>query len=205
MPHPLLSCDFFRLAWLKKGVTVVMNWNQFWEILQAASAQEGAKDEQDAFAALTQELVLLSPEEILRFFQFFDDRIGAADTIDLWGAAYLINGGCSDDCFHYFRCWLIGRGRAVYENALRDPDSLADALHGESPCESSLNVAASRAWQQKTGRSEEEFYAELTKLNASAVGLNSKETVEGEDWDFEDEDEVQRRLPRLCALYGEAE
>ena len=32
---------------------------------------------------------------------------------DLWGAAYLANGGCSDDGFDYFRGWLIGQGRKV--------------------------------------------------------------------------------------------
>jgi hypothetical protein len=30
---------------------------------------------------------------------------------DQWGAAYLANGGCSDDGFDYFRGWLIGQGR----------------------------------------------------------------------------------------------
>ena len=51
-----------------------------------------------------------------------------AYTWDLWGAAYLINGGCSDDGFAYFRSWLISRGRAAYEEAVRDPDSLADLV-----------------------------------------------------------------------------
>jgi len=32
----------------------------------------------------------------------------------------------SDDSFLSFRSWLIGRGRALYERVLVDPDSLAD-------------------------------------------------------------------------------
>jgi Protein of unknown function (DUF4240) len=28
----------------------------------------------------------------------------------LWAAAYLVNGGCSDDGFEYFRGWLIMHG-----------------------------------------------------------------------------------------------
>ena len=43
----------------------------------------------------------------------------------MWGAAYVIHGGCSDDGFEYFRRWLISRGRKAYEAALADPDSLA--------------------------------------------------------------------------------
>jgi Protein of unknown function (DUF4240) len=44
----------------------------------------------------------------------------------LWGAAYLINGGCSDDGFDYFRGWLLSQGHATWQAALADPDSLAD-------------------------------------------------------------------------------
>ncbi len=32
---------------------------------------------------------------------------------DLWGAAWVLLGGASDDAFDYFRCWLIGQGREV--------------------------------------------------------------------------------------------
>jgi hypothetical protein len=44
----------------------------------------------------------------------------------LWAAAYLINGGCSDDGFESFRCWLIVQGRTVFERSVADPDTLAD-------------------------------------------------------------------------------
>jgi Protein of unknown function (DUF4240) len=56
-------------------------------------------------------------------------RQAFADSYDwgLWGAAYVIDGGCSDDGFDYFRAYLISRGRAVFEAAMADPDSLADA------------------------------------------------------------------------------
>ncbi len=45
--------------------------------------------------------------------------------------AYQLNGGCSDDCFVYFRfvyfrCWLLAQGRATWEAALCDPDSVVD-------------------------------------------------------------------------------
>src|SRR5262245_16992316 len=111
-----------------------MNSGQFWDILQAAyrAAENGTTD--DWFEALKTELAKLPTPQILRFRHRFDDLIGAAYKTDLWGAASLINGGCSNDGFHYFRCWLIGMGQAVYENALDNPDSLADVLEGEGPC-----------------------------------------------------------------------
>ncbi|MFE5591185.1 DUF4240 domain-containing protein [Streptomyces sp. NPDC056549] len=33
-------------------------------------------------------------------------------------AAYMVNGGCCDDGFDYFRGWLIAQGRNVFERAV---------------------------------------------------------------------------------------
>ena len=42
----------------------------------------------------------------------------------LWAAAYVINGGCSDDGFDYCRGWLILQGREVFEHVVADPRTL---------------------------------------------------------------------------------
>ena len=57
--------------------------------------------------------------------RLFWQRMTDAQTWDLWGAAYLVNGGCSDDGFVYFRAWLISQGRAIYTAAVENPDSMA--------------------------------------------------------------------------------
>lgn len=44
----------------------------------------------------------------------------------LWAVAYVINRGCSDDCFDYFPGWLIFRGKETCLNALQDPNSMVD-------------------------------------------------------------------------------
>src|SRR5947209_6471566 len=98
-----------------------MDEDRFWSILEAA-CPPGHPPQIKCFDALKARLTELAPEEILEFRQQFDDRVGAAYKTDLWGAAYLINGGCSDDGFHHFRCWLVGMGRQVYEKALAKPD-----------------------------------------------------------------------------------
>ena len=51
-----------------------------------------------------------------------------AYTWELWGAAYVIDDGCSDDCFRDFRAYLISLGREPYEAALKSPDSLAPVV-----------------------------------------------------------------------------
>lgn len=74
-------------------------------------------------------------------------------TWNLWGAAYVINGGCSDDCFEYFRGWLVLQGRETFERALANPDSLAvhPQLEGAAELEEVLYVART-VYQAKTGK-----------------------------------------------------
>ena len=102
-------------------------------------------------------LALLSADEIISFDKIFNAYRKAAYRWDLWGAAYLINGGCSDDGFEHFRRWLIGQGQTVFDAALADPDSLADLItsdivwgDAELECED-IGYAAGEAYQQKTG------------------------------------------------------
>ncbi|WP_411152717.1 DUF4240 domain-containing protein [Streptomyces sp. A30] len=42
----------------------------------------------------------------------------------LWATPYMINGGCSDDGFDYFRGRLIVQGRDPFEQALANPGAL---------------------------------------------------------------------------------
>jgi hypothetical protein len=51
---------------------------------------------------------------------------------DLWAAAYVINGGASDDGFEYFLGWLMAQGRTRWEATLADPDSLADIVDADT-------------------------------------------------------------------------
>lgn len=67
----------------------------------------------------------LPPEEIVGFDRIFRRLHAAAYTWDLWAAAFIIEGGCSNDGFTNFRSGLIGLGQRVYEDAVRDPGTLA--------------------------------------------------------------------------------
>ncbi len=117
---------------------------------------------------------------------------------ELWGAAYLINWGCSDDGFHDFCLGLIERGRRVFEGAVADPDSLADALPPDHfVIGEFLASRALVAWMEHTGQSEDDFYATLSRLEGPRGVLELK----GEGWDFDDDAEMRRRLPRLSQMY----
>lgn len=125
-----------------------MDNKQFWQIIELA--------EQDA-GKLLQTLTVLDPEAILAFNRHFRVYMAKAYTSSLWAAAYIVNGGCSDDCFDYFRAWLIAQGNEVYENAVANPDSLiliADQIENEEGgCELEAFIyVPERAYEVKTQR-----------------------------------------------------
>src|SRR5262249_12560989 len=129
--------------------------------------------------------------EIVEWNHHFDYLAAQAYTIDLWGAAYTINGGASDDGFYYFRCWLIGMGRDIYEAATANPDSLAEVVDPKIDAEAEIYAAAHQAWMAVTGKADTEHYP----------ARHESAELRGEDWDFDDDVEVRRRFPRLAAIY----
>ncbi len=98
-----------------------MTPRKFWTLMKAARDA----DDGEQFEALKGALLRLKPEEMLAFNKRYEELIDAAYSNDLWGAAYLINGGCSDDGFHYFRVWLVSQGEEVYK--------ADDWYHGRGP------------------------------------------------------------------------
>jgi hypothetical protein len=169
-----------------------MNQGQFWDIIARACRSDLHKADEWA-GNLERELKHLDPNEIIEWNHIFDRLAFRARTVDLWGAAYTINGGASDDGFYYFRCWLIGMGKDVYEAAVANPDNLADVVNPQIDAEAGIFVAAHRAWMAVTGRSDTNPYPARKEY--------SDRPVPGEDWDFDDPEEVRRRLPRLAAIY----
>src|SRR5258708_24335733 len=102
-----------------------MNEERFWTIIQR-SLDKGADHSDRQAENLTTELQPLSSEEIESFGHIHEQLRQRAFTWDLWGAAYIIGGGCSDDEFWWFLGWLVSRGRNWFERALADPNDLAD-------------------------------------------------------------------------------
>src|SRR5947209_4151280 len=102
-----------------------MELDQFWQIISQSRQQtKGSPDNQTAALAII--LRALSPAEIIEFKRDFTDCMDRAYHWDLWGAAYIIGGGCSDDSFIDFRSWLISMGREIYQRVLSNAEDLAD-------------------------------------------------------------------------------
>lgn len=176
-----------------------MDTQQFWSLIEDARSQ--TSDSADAETVADKAGALLSShssEEIIAAQQVLWDLMATSYRSPLWAAAYLINGGCSDDGFDYFRGWLITQGREVFDRILADPDALADlpairdaAADGdEKECEATLDIA-SDAYLTATGE----------QLPSGAYTVQYPELDPEWDFDFDDQAELNRRLPRLAALY----
>jgi hypothetical protein len=189
-----------------------MDHDTFWALVDEARSRAGAgaddrgADDDPLPDALTGLLVeRLGADEILAFAAAADDVTDAAYGWTVWGAAYLVEGGCSDDGFMDFRDGLILAGRGTFERVVADPDSLADhptvaAMAGGGPAWfgfESLDGLVGDAWSRASGEDDEAYYA---ARDASSHEGSSSEPW-GESWDFDDDGENARRLPRLTALF----
>ena len=100
-----------------------MDAGRFWKIIETARAS--ASRDRPFHEALTDQLATLAEQDILEYDDRFEKVHGALYRRDLWTAAYLIGGGCSDDSFIDFRAGPIAQGNDWYHEAAA-PDSLAD-------------------------------------------------------------------------------
>jgi hypothetical protein len=111
------------------SVSTMLDEDSYWSIV-AESLQRGDNlEEQEKF--LIGILQRLTPEEIVGFRLRTDKLLFDTYTSDMWCAGYIMNGGCSDDSFEYFRNWVISRGRDVFYKAKESPDSLAGQINAE--------------------------------------------------------------------------
>jgi hypothetical protein len=74
---------------------------------------------QAQIASLKAILLTLEPSDIVKFDNTFTALLAASYDYKLWGASFVINGGCSDDCFDYFRQYLIGHGKKILQDYQR--------------------------------------------------------------------------------------
>jgi len=175
-----------------------MTRDEFWDHIRATRR----KDSDAHVERLVKRLGKLPVEDILDFDHWWDVARAEAYHWNLWGAAYLINGGCSDDGFEYFCWWLILQGRAVFEAAVKHPDSLADVVDPDEKEYECGSSPTADAWFATTGAEPDDAgYDAYHRALKAQHPKKIKERSMGRGWDFDDDDQVRRRLPRLAALY----
>ena len=172
-----------------------MRTDDFWAVITRATADRPVSPAEVAERAKA-DLATQDPEEIVAWARHLDKVMVASGTQDLWAAAYLINGGCSDEGFDSFRGWLIAHGRETVARSVKSPDSLAEMPAVRAAAESGavfeaeeVLAVASEAYEQATGSELPAGERPVTRPDAADL------------WDFDNEEEMQRRLPQLSALF----
>ena len=162
-----------------------MNEQKFWQLVETVKKEAGSNIESRP-AVLQKRLSSLDPEEIQGFQQRYETLLLEANSWSLWGAAYVMNGGCSDDGFKYFRDWLISEGKETFKSAVANPDSLATVARREYFELESFGYAALKAYAAKgAGELERDFKVEYA-------------VTAGDEWV---ESDLSRLLPALAAKY----
>jgi hypothetical protein len=163
--------------------------NRFWKLIDKSRIDMDEGDVESQIERLQDLLEEWEPEDIVTFHRGFSEAVRNAYRWDLWGAAYLINGGCDEDEFDYFLGWLIAQGRDYYLAALDDPQAAGDRFEEDQAqqCEEIWSVAA-KAYESRTGRTD--FY--------DVAPPNLRLTPQGEEWAVSD---LAFLFPRLARRF----
>ena len=162
---------------------------EFWQLIEQTRAAAG-NDTGRQSDLLKDRLTHLSPQAIVEFERIRHRLDQGAYTYALWGAAYVIQDGCSDDCFRDFRGYVISLGQGPYENAMKDPDSLASVVQDaeKGDWENADNVAPD-AYSSVTS---DDFPFDTSDLSGRPSGT---------PFDENDAAGLARRYPRLAARF----
>jgi len=170
----------------------MLDENRYWDIISRSLKNVHDQDEQEQF--LIREIGKLTPKEMIGFRLRTDKLLYDTYNSAMWCAAYIMNGGCSDDGFEYFRNWVISKGKEIYEKAKKNPDSLISEVSEDAEgyeFESFWYVAL-EAFKQKTGKDLYDY-----------IDYDNFKTAEGHyppikfTWQEDDPESMKKVCPRL--------
>lgn len=168
---------------------------EFWKIVEATNPPTRGGERQ--LTELRTRLGALSTADLETFIRVNDRLMARTYRWDLWGAAYVVQGGASDDAFEDFRKWLISNGKNAFEQVTADPDSLVDIIpanyEGDATFEEFSYLFAD-IWTERTGKP-------ITELPKEKESLYPSEP-KGEPF-AEDSEHLAARYPKLWARFGE--
>ena len=161
-----------------------MNIDEFWNVI------ENGKSSDEPEILVKEVLKQLSPDDLISYQEHFDILFENAYQWTLWGAAYIIGGGCSDDGFTDFRYGLISKGKRIFEEVLDNPDSLSTLGEDTEIGNELFGYLALEVYEETIGK-------EIPRKEFTGSSEPS-----GEEWNFDDEKENTRRLPKITKIFG---
>ncbi len=137
----------------------------FWSIVEKSLENTNNQDDQERF--LVKEIEKLTPKQMIGFRLRTDKLLYDTYNSEMWCAGYIMNGGCSDDGFEYFRNWVISRGKETFYSAKDNPDSLiSEFVEGNDFYEfEGFWYVALTAFKNKTGKELYDYISDDFKTN----------------------------------------
>ena len=184
--------EFFKFQNIESTESIqdskeIMESKKFWKIIENTKS-ESSGDYEKQQSLLERELLKLTAKEVLEFDNKFRTLRGKIYTWDFWAAAYIINGGCSDDCFSDFRGWLIGQGKSIFESAVQNIETLSELKETNDGDWEGLSYISTDIYKKKTG-------------NDMPNEIQENFEIIGEEWE-EDENNLKNRFPKLYTKFG---
>jgi len=192
------------LQWLRPGdnmttlASKLLTEKRFWNVISRSlagtdSVRLTAKKQE---RLLEQELDRLSRDEHTGFLGHFYACYRKAYRKDLWAVAFVVMGGCSDDCFMDFRTWLVLRGKPVYTAALQNPDSLCREF-------AKIPKADLPHWEYYLSKQYDRRFGEGAHDKAyRCFKFSPEELADPEnEWNGDDEASIKRLCPTVFDKY----
>ena len=162
--------------------------SEFWSLIDRARAGSSVSAKPNRLAEI---LGHLDDAGVLDFGHMFYEKVCDLNQWRVWGAGYVIAGGMGDDSFHYFRSWIVGKGKHVFEIAMKDPDELGPFVDNPEVDNELLEYVAVDILE---GRGVEEDPRDRSDRRADADPIG----------EMFDEDTVAASFPKLAARFGRA-
>ncbi|GAA3242334.1 DUF4240 domain-containing protein [Nonomuraea helvata] len=202
-----------------------MDVDEFWDLIERSGRETDTRRTRVAW--LVDDLSRRPVEEIIDYHIWWTTTQNRGCTVDLYAAYWFVFGSGSLDGFEYFVSWLVSLGRETFEAVSDCPDRLIEqpqVLHlleledlyanstkrrprdpeqmwEERPEFESLAYVAYHAYEQVTGQ-EPDRLGEAAETRGASSGFPLVPAIgsvpSGEQWDFDDELELARRLPKIA-------
>ena len=177
----------------------MMDEQVYWQLVHDSLRETSTQEEQEEY--LISRLKVMNPQEIIGFHLRTDSLMVRSYLSELWCAAYINRGGCSDDGFEFFRSWLISRGKLAYYSVLEKPDKLVEYISEEADEVGyefeSFGYVALYAFERKTGKS---IYSHLDdRLRDKTEGYVDIDF----NWEEDDPASMKAICPALFAVREE--
>ncbi|MBY9007007.1 MAG: DUF4240 domain-containing protein [Candidatus Lokiarchaeota archaeon] len=166
-----------------------MDDSEFWNIIDKSSNK--TNDQEEQYENLKDILKNYESEDIISFNLCFAQKTNELYRWDLWAVAYIINHGCSDDSFKYFRNWIISRGKDFFNDALIQPKKIGEVINIDDKIFfKEIGYVADNAYEEKTGEDVPDILDRFPKH------------PDNPDGDYWEEEDLEKLYPKLCKKFG---